>query len=42
MNLAKDNETDDSETAMLWDIQDQQIEAHGKKFVDVMFHGQTN
>ena len=42
VNFAKDHETDDSERATLWDIQDQQIEAHGKKIVDVMFHGQTN
>ena len=26
----------------MWDIQDQQIEAHGKKIVDVLFHGQAN
>ena len=42
MNFVKDNETDDSNRAKLWDIQDQKIEAHGKKIVDVMFHGQTN
>ena len=28
--------------AKLWDIQDQKIDAHGKKIVDVKFHGQAN
>ena len=42
VNKAKDCPTDDSERAKLWDIQDQNIEAHGKKIVDVMFHGQNN
>ena len=42
MDYVKDYETDDSERAKLWDIQDQKIEAHGKKIVDVMFHSQTN
>ena len=41
VNFAKAYETDDSERAKLWDIQDQKIEAHGKKIVDVMFHGQN-
>ena len=40
VNFAKDKETEDSESAKLWGIQDQKIEAHGKKIV--MFHGQTN
>ena len=34
--------TDDTERAKLWDIQDQKIEAHGKKIVDVKFHGQAH
>ena len=38
VDFAKDY---DSERAKLWDIQDQKVEAHGKKIVDVMFHGQT-
>ena len=42
MNFSKDYATEDSERAKMWDIQDQKIEAHGKKIVDVMFHGQTN
>ena len=42
MNFDKDYATDDSERAELWDVQDQRIEAHGKKIVDVMFHGRTN
>ena len=42
MDFAKGFETDDSERAKLWDIQDQKIEAHGKKIVDVMLHGQAN
>ena len=42
VNFAKDHETDDSERAKLWDIQDQKIEAHGRKIVEVMFHGQAN
>ena len=42
VDFAKEYATDDSERAKLWDTQDQKIEAHGKKIVDVMFHGQTN
>ena len=42
VNFPKNDATDDSERAKLWDIQDLKIEAHGKKIVDVMFHGQTN
>ena len=42
VDFAKDYATDDSERAKLWDIQDQKIEDHSKKNVDVMFHGQTN
>ena len=36
MKLVKDCETNDSERAKLWDIQDEQIEAHGKKNVGVL------
>ena len=42
MDFAKGYATDDTERAKLWDIQDQKIEAHGKKIVDVKFHGQVN
>ena len=42
VQFAKNYETDDSERAKLWDIQGQQIEAHGKKVVDVLFHGQAH
>ena len=42
MDFAKGYATDDTERAKLWDIQDQKIEAHGKKIVDVKFHGQAN
>ena len=31
-----------TERAKLWDIQGQKIEAHGKKIVDVKFHGQAD
>ena len=40
--LRKATRHDDTERAKLWDIQDQKIEAHGKKIVDVKFHGQAN
>ena len=40
LNFAKDNETDDSEGTKLWGIQDQKIEAHGKKLS--MLHGQAH
>ena len=42
VDFAKGYATDDTERAKLWDIQDQKIEAHGKKIVDVKFHGQAN
>ena len=42
VDFAKGKVTDDTERATLWDIQDQKIEAHGKKIVDVKFHGQAN
>ena len=42
VDFTKDYATDDSERATLWDIQDQKIEAHGKKIVDVLFHGKTD
>ena len=42
MDFAKGYATDDTERAKLWDIQDQKIEAHDKKIVDVKFHGQAN
>ena len=41
VDLEKDYATDDTGRAKLWDIQDQKIEAHGKKIVDVKFYGQT-
>ena len=41
VDFAKGCATDDTERAKLWDIQDQKIEAHGKKIVDVKFHGQA-
>ena len=37
--FAPDYAIDDSEKARLWDIQDQAIQAHGKKIVDVKFIG---
>ena len=42
MDFAKGYATVDTERAKLWDIQDQTIEEHGKKSVDVKFHGQSN
>ena len=42
VDFAKGYATDDTERAKLWDTQDQKIEAHGKKLVDVKFHGQAN
>ena len=42
VDFAKGYATDDTERAKVWDIQDQKIEAHGKKIVDVKFHGQAN
>ena len=42
VDFAKGYATDDTERAKLWDILDQKIEAHGKKIVDVKFHGQAN
>ena len=43
MDFAKGCAADDTEErAKLWDIQDQEIEAHCKKIVDVKFHGQAN
>ena len=42
VDFAKGYATDVTERAELWDIQDQKIEAHGKKIVDVKFHGQAN
>ena len=42
VDFAKGYATDDTERAKLWDIQDQNIEAHCKKIVDVKFHGQAN
>ena len=42
VDFAKGYATDDTERANLWDIQDHKIEAHGKKIVDVKFHGQAN
>ena len=42
MDFAKGYATHDTERAKLWHIQDQKIEAHGKKIVDVKFHGQAN
>ena len=42
VDFEKDYATDDTERAKLWDIQDQKMEAHGKKIVDVKFYGQTN
>ena len=42
VDFAKGYATDDTERAKLWDIQDQKIEAHGKRIVDVKFHGQAN
>ena len=44
VDFAKGHATDVTERAKrarLWDIQDQKIEAQGKKIVDVMFHGQA-
>jgi hypothetical protein len=38
-DFAPEYAIDDSEKAKLWDIQDQQIEAYGKKVVDVNFLG---
>ena len=35
VDFAKSYATDDTERAKLWDIQDQKIEAHGKKIVGV-------
>ena len=40
--MRRDRNSTDLERLKLWDIQDQKNEAHGKKIVDVMFHGQTN
>ena len=42
VDFAKGYATDDTERAKLWDSQDQNIEAHGKKIVYVKFHGQAN
>ena len=42
VDFAKGYATDDTERAKLWDIQDQKIEAHGKKIVDAKFHGHAN
>ena len=42
VDFSKGYATDDTERAQLWDIQDQKIEAHGKKMFDVKFHGQAN
>ena len=42
VDFAKGYATNDTERAKLWDIQDQKIEAYGKKIVDVKFHGQAN
>ena len=42
VDFAKGYATDDTERAKLWDIQDQKIEAHGKKIVDLKSHGQAN
>ena len=42
VDFAKGYATDNTERANLWDIQDQKIEAHGNKIVDVKFHGQAN
>ena len=42
VDFAKGYATDDTERAKLWDIQDQKIEAHGKKIVDEKFRGQAN
>ena len=42
VDFAKGYATDDTERAKLWDIQDQKIEANGKKIVNVKFHGQAN
>ena len=42
VDFAKGYATYDTERAKLWDIQDQRIIAHGKKIVDVKFHGQAN
>ena len=39
VQFAKDHETYYSKRAKLLDIQDQQVEAHGKKIVDVCFLG---
>ena len=41
VDFAKGFATDDTERAKVWDIQDQKIEAQGKKIVDVKFHGQA-
>ena len=42
VDFAKGDATDETERAKLWGIQDQKIEEHGKKIVDVKFHGQAN
>ena len=42
VDFSKGYATDETERANLWDIQDHQIEAHGKKIADVKFRGQAN